>query len=435
MSRLTRTVEELDLRRPTKASRSPGVLVVAAEGKPAAHALPVPKTGLALGRDLLDTLGISDPKVSREHATVRAGGRFVVEDHKSRNGTYVCGTRCGSEPVEIDCGSPIRVGQTLLVPVDPIEPYRAYPARVERDRVVGATLAKSLAELAALAPKATSLLIRGPSGAGKELFARSFHDLGPRPSGPFVAVNCATVPGALAERLLFGARAGAYSGAEPAAGYFEAANGGTLFLDEIAELDLGVQAKLLRVLETGEVLPLGATKPVRVDVRFCAATFRDLRAASAAERFRHDLYFRIAKAEVGVPPLCQRLEEIPWHVERTLRALQFTGRPHASFVEACLLRRWPGNIRELAGAVGRAVAACTAAGHEELSGEDLAADAGLEPLGDGDPPNPPTARPKALPSDPEVELALTKASGNVAAAARSLGVHRNQLRRWLARRG
>ena len=153
------------------------------------------------------------------------------------------------------------------------------------------------------------------------------HATAPESNAPFVAVNCAAIPEGLAERLLFGARKGAYSGATAdAEGYIQAANRGTLFLDEIAELDPLVQAKLLRVLETREVLPLGASRAKKVDIGICAASHRRLRDEVTAGRFREDLYFRIGRPEVQIPPLRERLDEIPWFVARELRRVDPSSR-------------------------------------------------------------------------------------------------------------
>src|SRR5262249_18714382 len=148
--------------------------------------------------------------------------------------------------------------------------------------------------VAVLSRGGQNVLFIGESGVGKELLAMAYHAAGAGAKAPFVAVNCATIPRELAERLLFGTRRGAYTGAaEDAEGYLAAADGGTLFLDEVGELDPAVQAKLLRFLETGEVLPLGHTRPHKVSVRVCSATLHDLREAVSAGRFRQDLYYRI----------------------------------------------------------------------------------------------------------------------------------------------
>src|SRR5262249_55089522 len=149
-------------------------------------------------------------------------------------------------------------------------------------RIHGPALQGVLRSVRQLAEHSRTLFISGESGVGKESMAQSFHRAGPQQHGPFIAVNCATIPEGLAERLLFGGQKGAYSGAaNDSEGYLQAANGGTLFLDEVADLDATVQAKLLRTLETREVLPLGATRVQKVDVRVCSATHKDLRAQAA----------------------------------------------------------------------------------------------------------------------------------------------------------
>src|SRR5262249_15941137 len=154
----------------------------------------------------------------------------------------------------------------------------------------------------------------------------------------------------------FGARRGAYSGAtEDADGYIVAAEGGVLFLDEVAELDLDVQAKVLRVVETHEVLPLGGSKPRHVEVRMCFATHRDLSAAVAEGRFRADLYYRIGEPQVQMPSLRERREEIPWLAMRAHEAAGGGPPLGAKLIEACLLRPWPGNVRELVSAIGAAI--------------------------------------------------------------------------------
>ena len=152
--------------------------------------------------------------------------------------------------------------------------------------------------------------MRGESGSGKELASASFSRAASRGgASPFIGVNCAAVPAGLAERLLFGARKGAFSGATgDVQGYIQAADGGTLFLDEVAELDLRVQAKLLRVLETREVLPLGATRAERVELRVCVAAHADLAEQVTAGRFREDLYYRVGRPVVRIPPLRERLD-------------------------------------------------------------------------------------------------------------------------------
>jgi transcriptional regulator with PAS, ATPase and Fis domain len=236
--------------------------------------------------------------------------------------------------------------------------------------------------------------------------------------------------------LLFGAKKGAYSGANAdASGYVQAADGGTLFLDELGELDLNVQAKLLRFLETREVMPVGASKAQRIDVRVCSATHRDLRRAVRDGTFREDLYYRMARPQVHIPPLRDRMEDIPHLVDRKLREIDSRLIAHVSFIEACLLRPWPGNIRELTMEVRNSAAALLAEGGHLLRRQHLSETAGVaatEPLEQA--PSLGAPREADLQRD-AVVAALEKSEGRVATAARELGVHRNQLRRWLEKHG
>ncbi|MEO0650786.1 MAG: sigma 54-interacting transcriptional regulator [Planctomycetota bacterium] len=206
------------------------------------------------------------------------------------------------------------------------------------------------------------LLIRGETGTGKELVARAVHERSGRAQAPFVAVNCAAIPGSLLESELFGHVRGAFTDAvEDRQGHFAAANGGTLFLDEIGDMPLEMQAKLLRVLQEGELRPVGGTKTVRVDVRVLAATHRDLAAMCASGAFREDLYFRLAVVEVALPPLRERDGDAALIATRLVpRLAADVGRPTPSLSPAALEAlgawSWPGNVRELENELRRAIA-------------------------------------------------------------------------------
>ena len=174
-----------------------------------------------------------------------------------------------------------------------------------------------------LAPHVRTVLVTGETGSGKELVARALHRCGPRSGKRFVAINCSAVVETLFESELFGHVRGAFTGAtDNKPGLFEVANGGTLFLDEIGELPQAMQAKLLRVLETGEVQRVGSVSPTNVDVHVVAATNRDLRAESAAGRFRSDLFYRLNVVELRVPALRERREDIPYLTAAFVRAIQ-----------------------------------------------------------------------------------------------------------------
>ncbi len=203
------------------------------------------------------------------------------------------------------------------------------------------------------------ILITGDSGTGKELFARAIHYNSARADGPFLAENCGALPDQLLESELFGYKKGAFTGAYmDHVGLIEQANGGTLFLDEIGEISPAFQVKLLRVLQEGEIRPIGQTQPRKVDVRIVAATNRNLEEEVKAGRFREDLYYRLVGYTVHLPALNERKEDIPLLANAFLQQLcEQYDRPNAGFTEEamqCLMQyRWPGNIRELQNEIGR----------------------------------------------------------------------------------
>ena len=295
------------------------------------------------------------------------------------------------------------------------------------------------------------VLIRGETGTGKEWVARAIHRYGPRGRGPFVPVNASALPEGTLESELFGHARGSFTGAVgPRKGLFQQANGGILFLDEVGELPPRVQAELLRVLQEGELRPVGSDEVVKVDVRVVCATHRDLDAMVRAGRFREDLLFRLRVIDVTVPPLRERREDIPALAEHFLAhapgaAVTADGRPRRFSPEALdrLARRdWPGNVRELQAAVFRAAA--LAAGAVILP-EDLPAAAGAE--GEAQAIEPLTLAtvwdhllPQGIPTLEELELSFVQAvlrhlGGNKTQAAETLGVDRKTIRRILARGG
>ena len=410
-----------------------GAVVVWSGETPRLLTLRVPPPGLVLGRESLAQTG--DDRLSRQHARIRWNGtRFQVADLGSRNGTFVGGSLVADGEVTALPPVVVRTGRTISLLLPDIQAFEDAEVRVDGHGVVGPTLRQSWDAVERAARGGRSLLLTGESGSGKELAARAFHRASGA-TGELVAVNCAAIPAGVAERLLFGARKGAYSGADrDADGYVATADQGTLFLDEVAELDLQVQAKLLRVLETGELLPLGAARPRPVSLRVVAATLRDLRAEVQAGKFRDDLYFRIGRPEVRLPALRDRLEDIPWLVAEAVRT---SGLPaHPSLIEACLLRPWPGNVRELVGEVSRAAHGATEAGRKVVRAEDLDGTAGRL-LGTGEvatvAPGAARVKPASLPDHAAILAALRAESGNVTRSARRLGLHRNQLRRYLAK--
>jgi transcriptional regulator with PAS, ATPase and Fis domain len=375
---------------------------------------------------------IADERMSRDHARVTwQRDAWVISDLDSRNGTFVDGERITGETKRR--GDVIlRLGHTLFAL---LADGRGHPAP-DRDPVIGPELARAYDEIRRHAA-ADALLIQGESGSGKELAARLFHQSGPRKRGPFVAVNCAAIPEGVAERLLFGAKKGAFSGAIEALGHFQMAAGGTLFLDEIAELDPNVQAKLLRVFETHEVVPIGATNGTPLDLAIVAASHRDLRVEVADRRLRDDLYHRIARVNVHLPPLRDRKVDIARLVQHEIARVHESLAAHAKLVETCCLRPWPGNVRELRAAVHRAATEALAANRQIVRIEDLALTAGM-PLGASQPETSVERRPPTSPTELDkaaVMAALVRANGVVSVAARELGLHRTQLYRLMDKYG
>jgi len=417
----------------------PGVVAVFSGARATAIALPIGARALTIGRTIA---ALGDDRLSRRHVEISYDGAWTIRDLDSRNGTFVDGeaVRGGITKTEVRT---IRAGDTILVPTrDARETCRA-----EGDVVIGGALAASLARVDDAERASDTLVLNGESGTGKELAARRFHANGPHAKGPFVAVNCAAIPEGVAERLLFGTKRGAYSGADgDARGHVQTADGGVLFLDEVAELALDVQAKLLRFLESREALPLGATHAQRVDVRVCVATHRDLRAAVAAGTFRADLYHRLAPPVVELPALRDRPDEIAWHVARAIASVSPALAAHPKLVEACLLREWPGNVREIAKEARQAAWRALDEGADRVRAEHLDASAGraFESGDDArdDAKNESGERPAvrrsytrwstSLTRD-DVERALAANAGRVADAARSLGMQRTQLYREMAR--
>jgi transcriptional regulator with AAA-type ATPase domain len=287
-------------------------------------------------------------------------------------------------------------------------------------------------ELAALAPLDTTVLIAGETGSGKGVAARALHALSPRRAGPFVHADCASLPRTLFESELFGHERGAFTGALARhAGRFERARGGTLFLDEIGELDPPLQAALLHVLQERSYERIGGAAPQRMDARVVAATSRDLRAEVRAGRFRAELYFRLDVGRLRLPPLRERAGDLPLLARALLLRLEARLRlppPHLS--EGALARlaahAWPGNVRELENALERLAIRCAG---RTAAAADVAAvlDVDAEPAAATLPPGVAVLQP------PPLAAVLRACGGNVARAARELGLPRTTLRRRLAR--
>ena len=300
-------------------------------------------------------------------------------------------------------------------------------------------------EIERVAPTKVNVLITGPSGTGKELISRAVHRLSPRASKPFVKVNCAAIPRDLIESALFGHERGSFTGAEMRKrGVFEQAHGSTLFLDEIGDMDLEAQAKVLRVLQSGEVNRVGSEHTFYVDVRVLAATNKDLEREVAGGRFREDLFFRLNVFPIRCPTLVDRLDDVPLLAEAFMRAFcQENGikvKPIDPEVYGALRRRrWPGNVRELKNVVERA----TILSGDEITIADLPEDPHVDPFDDAGitPGPPPVARLAMRTGDARLTLreirelaerqhivdTLASFDWNVSRAAVALGVERTNL--------
>jgi two-component system response regulator AtoC len=397
---------------------APQELAVFAGDTVSVHPLP-PSGQVGIGRGEGNEIRIDDVSVSRRHAILHLGSPLQIEDLGSANGTFV---RERGEPsedgathdlhpisrqtVEIALGERINLGRTMVVvrkasrappslrdvgaapgwggappsrpsasgrPAAPSappsagsaaargEPRRSGEAAVVLDPRMQAIYAEALCA----APAMISVLILGETGVGKEVLARAIHRRSPRAAGPFMALNCAALPESLLETELFGHERGAFTGAvETRAGLFEAAAGGTVFLDEVGELPMAIQVKLLRVLEDRHVFRVGARSARAIDVRFIAATNRDLEADVAQSSFRKDLFFRLNGIALTIPPLRERPLEIAPLAERFVESacqeLDRRARPVLSAAALELLCRYPfpGNARELRNLVDRAVVLC-----------------------------------------------------------------------------
>jgi two-component system response regulator AtoC len=420
-------------------------LVVVAGDTVTVAALPA-SGAVTLGRGEGCEVRIDNRSVSRRHAILHLGSPLRIQDLGSANGTFV---RDGRSPIDTASTHPLRklskeiveiaVGERVNLGSISLVVRRAAPAPTDAasdDIVVRDPAMQALYDQVGRAARAAiSVLILGETGAGKEVVARAIHYRSPRARGPFLELNCAALPPSLLEAELFGHEKNAFTGANQARpGLLEAADQGTVFLDEVGELPPAVQVKLLRVLEDRKVLRIGGRTPRKLDVRFVAATNRDLEAEVAAGTFRQDLYFRLNGVSFLIPPLRDRVAEIAPLAERFLVAASQTldrTEPLRLAPEALgYLERypWPGNVRELRNAIERAavlvsgdliVPADLPSHVTRVAGSAIRADGSSPPK-----PAPPRA-PDAEPSAGERQRiidALDRCAGNQTRAAKLLGI-------------
>jgi DNA-binding NtrC family response regulator len=415
--------------------------LVPAQGPP----IPLGGRTLTIGRDRSADVALGDRAVSLWHAAIYAlDGGWEIRDEGSTNGTWVDGVRVRS--ARLRPGLEIVVGRSVLRCE-----YVGAGISWAGSRGAGRDCAELTGPLAALSGESEgmralrrecavaaqtpySVLIRGASGSGKELVAQSLRRAGPFADGPFVALNAGSIPESLVESELFGHERGAFTGASGRRrGAFELADGGVLFLDEVGELPLAQQAKLLRVLETGELRRVGAESARTVAVKFVCATHRDLEAMVLAGAFRADLLWRIAQHTVRVPPLRERLEDLPALCaelcRRISRELGHPVRIGATAIARLLRYEWPGNVRELLAvlraAASRADGARIEAEHlDDFESRGRALVVGGTPRATGALK---IARPQPMP-DGDGLLRMLEQAGSLAALARLTGRSRSALR-------
>jgi DNA-binding NtrC family response regulator len=389
-------------------------------------------------------LRVPAASLSTAHARlVRTGAEWVIEDAGSTNGTYVNGERV--ERSVVHEGDVITAGRAVFV----LSGTRMTPTDGRADvdmsdapdtpghRTLDPELALQLEALDRLARSGLAILVRGETGTGKELLARSVHDRSGR-AGAFVAVNCGAIPATLVESTLFGHVRGAFSGAlrdEP--GLFRAADGGTLFLDEVGDLPPPSQAALLRVLQEREVMPVGATRAVAVELGVVAATHQPLEELVARGAFRQDLLARLAGFVVELPPLRDRILDLGVVIAQVLKKIAAERadavRLSPGAAEALFRYRWPLNIRELEQSLARAFAL---AGDKPIDREHLPATI-TSPVDEPEPSAVPTSRLSARDQQLRLELLaqLAQHKGNLADVARAMGKARMQVHRWCKRFG
>nr|HEX4317100.1 sigma 54-interacting transcriptional regulator [Kofleriaceae bacterium] len=403
--------------------------------------------GVTIGSDPSCDVVLTDGWVSRRHCSIAPTPTgFAIEDLGSKNGTVIDGVAIGK--VVAPPGVVLRIGKTLVQVMPADEVVDIPPSTRERfGGLYGAsTVMRQVFAVLERASKTTApVLFLGESGTGKELMARGVHDMSPRAGGPFVVFDCGASTDTLIESDLFGHVRGAYTGAAgDRVGAFAAAHGGTLFLDEIGDLPVALQPKLLRMLEAGEVTPLGGRKSEHFDVRIVAATHRDVFAEVARGGFRGDLYYRLAVVEVHVPPLRQRPGDLPELVKMFLersgspRAVELARDVGGAALERLQRYHWPGNVRELRNVITRAVA---------LAGPDddfQSLPFVLRPTAAA--PDAPTAKADRPFHDAKDDVIarfereyladlVQRAGGNLSQAARAAGLERKFLYKLLERTG
>jgi transcriptional regulator with PAS, ATPase and Fis domain len=391
---------------------------------------PLPDVGtVKVGRGDDADLRIDDPSVSREHAHLvfEKGRPIQISDAGSSNGTRVRGKQLtAGQKVPIIPGETFEIGSALLMIQSPFEDSAATTSPESGALVIEDRTMAGIYQLAERVARSTiNVLLLGETGVGKDVLARRIHAMSPRAERAFLPLNCGALSEQLLESELFGHERGSFTGAvESKQGLLEAADGGTVFLDEVGELPMSVQVKLLRVLEERQVRRVGGIRSKPFDIRFIAATNRDLGEAVHGGGFRPDLYYRLNGISLVIPPLRQRVGEIEGLAKRFVEeSSQRAERDTVPTISPDAMQwlkahNWPGNIRELQNALERAVLLCNG---DEITLEHLPPTTGVSSK---------TGDHRAIDPDPERQRileALEKCAGNQTRAARLLGISRNTL--------
>jgi DNA-binding NtrC family response regulator len=393
-------------------------------------------TELTIGTAEGNQLRLTDPSVSRHHCSLVSTPQGVrLRDLGSTNGTRIGGCR-----VDSACLAPgahfVLGGTEILFERLDGEISEAVSVDACFGTLLGTSVAmrRLFAALPRLARSEVTILIEGETGTGKSMMARAIHDRSHRASGPFVVVDCGSIPQTLIESELFGHERGAFTGAHGSRiGFFESAVGGTVFLDEVGELPLDLQPKLLRVLENRVIRRIGARHDSNVDARIIAATHHDLRQEANAGRFRSDLLYRLNTIRLSIPPLRERPGDIPMLITQFWAELadDATGRPPSELVGRFARQSWPGNVRELRSAVERYLLMADA----DVSAAVRDADLTHEPLAQGT--MQPFSEAKAIAiarwERAYLDDLIRQHNGNISRAARVARMNRNHLRELLIR--
>jgi DNA-binding NtrC family response regulator len=407
-------------------------------GQPSQRAFAAEGDVVRVGSHPSNDVVLDDPTVSRFHVRIsREASGWVVEDAGSLNGTRLNGVRV--RQAFASPGSTLEIGESVLR-LDASERVLSMQQRPSFGALYGGSLPmlRLYDLIQKVGPSEVSVLIEGESGTGKELVAAEIVRRSPRAGRPFVVIDCSAIPPTLLESELFGHARGAFTGAVAArAGAFENADGGTVFLDEVGELPLDMQPKLLRVLESRELRRVGETAMRKVDVRIVAATNRHLEREVNQGRFREDLFFRLSVVTLRLPPLRERVEDIPLLVHAILAAMGAEGRAgvfDAERLQAMQAHHWPGNVRELRNYVERAT----------VLGDDL------EPLGPSGGAGPSLVPPAVSADQPFKEAknaivtaferayltaVLASTDGNITRAARKAQIDRMYMHRLIQKYG